>query len=76
MTMDLKRVFESRRAVNFFKPECAIEDSVLKKIINLAALAPSAFNLQPWEVIAVKSGAAKKIGCHASSSDSGSERFH
>jgi putative NAD(P)H nitroreductase len=60
MNMDLKKVFEARRAVNFFKPECAIEDSVLKKIINLAALAPSAFNLQPWEVIAVKSGAAKE----------------
>jgi len=34
--------------------------ALLKDIINLAVLAPSAFNLQPWEVIAVKSKEAKE----------------
>ena len=34
--------------------------SLLKDIINLAVLAPSAFNLQPWEIIAVKSKEGKE----------------
>lgn len=58
--MDLKKVFEERRSVNFFNMEKKIDDQVLENIINLAVLAPSAFNLQPWEVIAVKSKEAKE----------------
>jgi nitroreductase len=57
--MDLKTIFEERRSVNFFKPE-PIPDDVLRNIIQLATMAPSAFNLQPWEIIAVKSTAAKE----------------
>ncbi|HEX3045027.1 MAG TPA: nitroreductase family protein [Bacillota bacterium] len=56
--MDLKQVFEERRSVNFFKP-APIPEDVLRNIIQLATLVPSAFNLQPWEIIAVKSTAAK-----------------
>jgi nitroreductase len=58
--MDLKKVFEERRSVNFFKPDPKIGDDILRNVINLATLAPSAFNLQPWEIIAVKSAEAKK----------------
>ncbi len=58
--MDLQKVFEERRSVNYFNPGRKITDELLRKIINLAALAPSAFNLQPWEIIAVKSEAAKE----------------
>lgn len=58
--MDLLKVFEERRSVNFFNPDRKLTDDLLRKIINLAALAPSAFNLQPWEIIAVKSEAAKE----------------
>jgi putative NAD(P)H nitroreductase len=58
--MDLKKVFEARRAVNFFNPQRPVADAVLRDIVNLAALAPSAFNLQPWEIIAVKSEPAKE----------------
>lgn len=58
--MDLQKVFEKRRSVNFFDPGHKIEDHLLRKIINLAALTPSAFNLQPWEIIAVKSEASKE----------------
>ncbi len=57
--MDMKKVFEERRAVNFFNPTRKIEDEILEKIINLAVLAPSAFNLQPWEIVAVQSDNAK-----------------
>jgi putative NAD(P)H nitroreductase len=57
---DLKEIFEARRSVNFFDRQRELDDQVLQDIINLAILAPSAFNLQPWEIIAVKSEAAKK----------------
>jgi putative NAD(P)H nitroreductase len=57
---DVKEIFEARRSVNFFDKQRELDDQVLQDIINLAALAPSAFNLQPWEIIAVKSEAAKK----------------
>lgn len=53
-------IFKQRRSVNFFNPNKEIEEKVLKDIINLAVLAPSAFNLQPWQVIAVKSKQAKE----------------
>ncbi len=57
--MNLKEVFEERRAINYFDTNKGVEDGLLKDIINLAVLAPSAFNLQPWEIIAVKSKEAK-----------------
>jgi nitroreductase len=58
--MDLKKVFEERRSVNFFDKEKKISNELLKDIINLALTAPSAFNLQPWEIIAVKSEEGKE----------------
>ena len=58
--MDLKKVFEERRSVNFFNPERKLDDELLRNIIDLASLTPSAFNLQPWEIIAVKSQTAKE----------------
>ncbi|MBU3156181.1 nitroreductase family protein [Clostridium estertheticum] len=58
--MNLKEVYEGRRAINFFDTNKGVEDGLLKDIINLAVLAPSAFNLQPWEIIAVKSKEGKE----------------
>ena len=58
--MSSKEIFESRRSINFFDQEKNLDDALLKDIINLAILAPSAFNLQPWEIIAVKSKEAKE----------------
>jgi len=55
----VNNVFE-RRSVNHFDSEKNLDDSLLKEIINLAVKAPSAFNLQPWGIIAVKTEAAKK----------------
>ena len=43
--MNLKEVYESRRAINFFDTNKGVEAGLLKDIINLAVLAPSAFNL-------------------------------
>ncbi|HEX9063311.1 MAG TPA: nitroreductase family protein [Clostridia bacterium] len=57
---DLKQIFEERRSINFFNKEKKLEDGLLEKIIDTAATAPSAFNLQPWSVIVVKSEEGKK----------------
>ncbi len=53
--MNLKSIYEERRAVNNFDPEKQLADGILKEIIDLAVMAPSAFNLQPWRIIAVTS---------------------
>jgi nitroreductase len=58
--MEIRKIFEDRRSVNFFEKSKEIDDNVLKEIINLAVLAPSAFNLQPWRVIVVKSPESKE----------------
>lgn len=58
--MELRKVFEERRSVNFFDKSKGLDDKVLRDIVNLAVLAPSAFNLQPWELIAVKTPEAKE----------------
>ncbi|RKD30554.1 nitroreductase family protein [Thermohalobacter berrensis] len=57
---DLKEIFESRRSVNYFDPNKQIDNKVLKEIIELSTLAPSCFNLQPWEVLVIKSEEWKK----------------
>lgn len=58
--MTLDQVYDSRRAVNFFDKDKPLAEATLKNIVNMAVLAPSAFNLQPWEIIAVKSDEAKQ----------------
>ncbi len=53
--MDTKTLFNERRSVNFFDKAKEMDMQTLKEIINLAVLAPSAFNLQPWRIVVVKS---------------------
>ncbi len=52
--MDTKTLFNERRSVNFFDKAKEIDMQTVKEIINLAVLAPSAFNLQPWRIVVVK----------------------
>jgi len=58
--METKALFNERRSVNYFDKDKTIEESQIKEIINLAVLAPSAFNLQPWRILVVKSEESKK----------------
>lgn len=58
--MSFKQLMENRRSVNFFNPNKPLADELLNEIIDTAVLAPSAFNLQPWRIIAVKSKEAKE----------------
>ncbi|MBN2287193.1 MAG: nitroreductase family protein [Tissierellales bacterium] len=58
--MDFKELAESRRSIQFFDKDAELSDALLEKIINLAVLAPSAYNFQPWRIIAVKSNESKE----------------
>lgn len=55
----MNTIFE-RRSVNHFDETKKLEGTLLKTIIDQARLAPSAFNLQPWEIIAVTSDEGKQ----------------
>lgn len=57
--METKKLFEERRSVNSFNPDKKFDRETLKEIINMATLAPSAFNLQPWRIIVTESDDAK-----------------
>ena len=58
--MDTKILFSERRSVNFFDKNRKVDEAILKEIVNMAVLGPSAFNLQPWRIIVVQSDAAKE----------------
>ncbi|MDO9510988.1 MAG: nitroreductase family protein [Bacteroidales bacterium] len=58
--MDTKILFSERRSVNFFDKNRKVDEAILKEIVNMAVLAPSAFNLQPWRIIVIQSDAAKE----------------
>ncbi len=52
--MDFKNVIENRRAVNFFDSKKDVPDRLLREMVELAAKAPSGFNIQPWSLIILK----------------------
>jgi len=57
--MTFKEVIYGRRAVNFFDPEKTVSDSLLTETIEMAAQAPSGFNIQPWSLIVLQDQADK-----------------
>jgi nitroreductase len=59
--MEFQDVMKERRAVNFFDSTMEITDSQIRQLIETAALAPSGFNLQPWNVIIVQDREKKEI---------------
>ncbi len=58
--MDVLEAIRTRRSVRKFKSK-AIPDSVLYTILESARWAPSANNLQPWQIIVVEDERTKKI---------------
>ena len=57
---DARSIFTDRRSINFFDPNRPLPEGMLKDIYELASTVPSAFNLQPWKIIAVQSAEAKQ----------------
>ena len=58
--MNYNEISENRRSINFFDPERQVSDQSLGKMIELAARAPSSFNLQPWQLMVLRDVAAKE----------------
>jgi nitroreductase len=58
--MDFKQVIEQRRSINFFDPDRDVPDNLLQAMVELAAKAPSGFNLQPWSLIVLRDMESKK----------------
>ncbi|ADD69137.1 nitroreductase [Denitrovibrio acetiphilus DSM 12809] len=59
--MQLTQAITQRRSINYFDPERKIDEKTVTDILNLAALAPSSMNLQPWKVITVLSDEKKAV---------------
>jgi len=57
--MEYRNVVEKRRSVNFFDPNRPVPEETIKKLVELAAMAPSSFNLQPWNLMVLKDMEAK-----------------
>ncbi len=53
--MEFRQLMETRRSINYFDPNKPVSDEELKMMIEIAALIPSSFNLQPWNLIIVRS---------------------
>ena len=59
--METINTLKERRSINFFDPDKTIPEDKINEIIELASLAPSGLNLQPWEVIVVNDPRRKEI---------------
>ena len=58
--MNFKQISETRRSINFFDTEKEVSEKLIKEVIELAAKAPSSFNLQPWNLILLKDHTEKE----------------
>jgi len=52
-------LIENRSSINLFDPHRTVSDAEITELIRLATKAPTAFNLQNWRFVAVRSAAAK-----------------
>jgi len=51
--MNVKQAIETRRSVKHYDPEHRMTESEIKELLGLAALSPTAFNIQNWRFVAV-----------------------
>ena len=58
--MEFNELMRKRRSVNFFDPDKPVDQAVLEKIVEEASMAPSGFNLQPWNLLVVRSPEVKQ----------------
>ncbi|WP_299978759.1 nitroreductase family protein [Desulfobacula sp.] len=52
--MNFQDIVQKRRSINFFDPKKNISEDNLIKMIELASNTPSSFNLQPWNLMVLK----------------------
>lgn len=54
-------VIEARTSINHFDATGEIDDDIIRDLVHYATQAPSAYNLQNWRFIAVKSAGRKQV---------------
>ncbi|ROM99098.1 nitroreductase family protein [Pseudomonas brassicacearum] len=59
MNTAIKDLIESRVSTTRYQADRDLPESVIRELVQLATRAPSAYNLQNWKFIAVRSDAAK-----------------
>lgn len=47
-------ILQKRRAINFFDPDKDVSEALLQEIVEDATRSPSSFNLQPWNMIVLR----------------------
>jgi nitroreductase len=58
--MDTITAIESRRAIKHYDPAHKMNDSEIEKLLSLAILSPTAFNIQNWRFVVVKDPEQRK----------------
>lgn len=58
--MNVTTAIETRRAIKAFDPEHQMPEADIKKLMSLAMLSPTAFNIQNWRFIVVQDAALRK----------------
>ncbi|MGB9781276.1 nitroreductase family protein [Caldanaerobacter sp.] len=58
---ECQKLITERRSITFFDTTKEISYDLIKEVLEVAATAPSANNLQPWEVKVIKDKEKKKI---------------
>lgn len=59
MTNSIKQAIEARVSTNYYDPDRQLSDDEIRMLVDQATRAPSAFNLQNWKFIVVRSDQAK-----------------
>ena len=63
MNQTFQALMEKRVTAGNFDPHRSVGLDLVRKLVQIATLAPSAFNLQNWRFIGVHSASAKKRLC-------------
>jgi nitroreductase len=58
--MDVKKAIEARRAVKHYDANHRMTEVEIEKLMSLALLAPTAFNIQNWRFVLVRDPALRK----------------
>lgn len=60
MSSPIKEAIEARVSANHFDPAVPVSDREVAELVRLATLAPSAYNVQNWQFVAVRSREARE----------------
>jgi nitroreductase len=60
MNKPIKDLIEARVSANYFDPAAPVSDEQVAELVRLATLAPSAYNVQNWQFVAVRSQEARE----------------